>query len=93
MGGDDAMRNAAVAAAAKDAPAFALLIADFDAPPLMAAVATATGLSMTQFLMTDSAKKPSLWGQLGGNYAVLARVRGTGPRTPTSWIRRARRSP
>lgn len=81
-GGDDAQRNAAVAAASSDAPAYALLIADFDAPPLMAAVAKASGLTMTQFLMTDSAKKPSLWGQLGGNYAVMTRVRGTGPANP-----------
>ena len=61
-------------------PAYALLIADFDAPPLMAAVAKASGLGMTQFLMTDSAKKPSLWGQLGGVYTVMSRVRGTGAR-------------
>ena len=81
-GGDDAMRNAAVASASRDAPAYALLIADFDAPPLMAAVATAPGLTMTQFLMTDSAKKPSLWGELGGSYAVMARVRGTAPAIP-----------
>ena len=81
-GGDDAGRNAAVAATSADAPSYALLIADFDAPPLMAAVAKASGLTMTQFLMTDSAKKPSLWEQLGGNYAVMTRVRGTGPANP-----------
>ena len=81
-GGDTSGMNAAVAAAAGDAPTFALLIADFDAPPLMAAVAGADGLAMTQFLMTDSAKKPSLWGELGGNYTPMARVRGTGPANP-----------
>ena len=74
--------NAAVAMVSSDMPTYALLIADFDAPPLMAAVANSAGLSMTQFLMTDSAKKPSLWGQLGGNYTVMTRVRGTGPANP-----------
>jgi ABC-type branched-subunit amino acid transport system substrate-binding protein len=82
--GDTAGMNAAVAKASSDAPAYALLIADFDAPPLMKAVSTATGLSMTQFLMTDSAKKPSLWGQLGGNFTVMNRVRGTGPANPSA---------
>ncbi|HEX6837295.1 MAG TPA: ABC transporter substrate-binding protein, partial [Polyangia bacterium] len=81
-GGDMAAMNAAVTMASNDAPTYALLIADFDAPPLMAAVSKATGLQMTQFLMTDSAKKPSLWEQLGGNYAVMTRVRGTGPANP-----------
>lgn len=81
-GGDTAAMNAAVSMVANDAPTYALLIADFDAPPLMAAVSKATGLMSTQFLMTDSAKKPSLWGQLAGNYAVMTRVRGTGPANP-----------
>jgi branched-chain amino acid transport system substrate-binding protein len=81
--GDTAMMNATVTMAANDAPAFALLIADFDAPPLITAVSKATGLGTTQFLMTDSAKKPSLWGQLGGNYMVMNRVRGTGPANPS----------
>ncbi|HEY1584180.1 MAG TPA: ABC transporter substrate-binding protein [Polyangia bacterium] len=80
--GDTAAMNAAVAMVSNDAPTDALLIADFDAPPLMAAVSKATGLAMTQFLMTDSAKKPSLWGQLAGNYTVMTRVRGTGPANP-----------
>ncbi|MGZ3440252.1 MAG: ABC transporter substrate-binding protein [Polyangia bacterium] len=83
VSGDLAMMNSAVSMASNDAPAAALLIADFDAPPLMKAVSQATGLAMTQFLMTDSAKKPSLWGQLGGNYAVMNRVRGTGPANPS----------
>jgi hypothetical protein len=72
----------AVTTASSHQPAFALLIADFDAPPLMSAVASASGLTMTQLLMTDSAKKPSLWGQLGGSYTVMSRVRGTGPANP-----------
>jgi ABC-type branched-subunit amino acid transport system substrate-binding protein len=79
---DSADLNAKVAMVSSDQPSYALLIADFAAPPLIASVSKATGLSMTQFLMTDSAKKPSLWGQLGGNYAVMARVRGTGPANP-----------
>lgn len=79
--GDTAAMNQAVATVSSHQPAYALLIADFDAPPLMAAVAKAAGLSMTQFLMTDSAKKPSLWGQLT-SYGALARVRGTGPANP-----------
>ncbi|MCU1281021.1 MAG: uncharacterized protein JWM53_4567 [bacterium] len=83
-GGDTAAMNAAVTKASNDAPAFALLIADFDAPPLVSAVSKATGLGTTQFLMTDSAKKPSLWGQLGGNYMVMNRVRGTGPANPSA---------
>jgi len=74
--------DAKVATASSDQPSYALLIADFAAPPLVASVAKAPGLAMTQFLMTDSAKKPSLWGQLGGNYAVMSRVRGTGPANP-----------
>jgi ABC-type branched-subunit amino acid transport system substrate-binding protein len=82
--GDTATMNSVVAMAAGDAPAFALLIADFDAPPLMAAVAKASGLGTTQFLMTDSAKKPSLWGELGGVYTVMSRVRGTGPANPSA---------
>jgi branched-chain amino acid transport system substrate-binding protein len=81
-GGDTAAMNAAVSMVSNDAPTDALLIADFDAPPLMVAVSKATGLAMTQLLMTDSAKKPSLWGQLAGNYAVMTRVRGTGPANP-----------
>ncbi|HXU74255.1 MAG TPA: ABC transporter substrate-binding protein [Polyangia bacterium] len=81
--GNTAMMNSAVASVAADAPGFALLIADFDAPPLMAAVANAGSLGTTQFLMTDSAKKPSLWGQLGGVYSVMTRVRGTGPANPS----------
>ncbi|MCA1665074.1 MAG: ABC transporter substrate-binding protein, partial [Myxococcales bacterium] len=80
--GDSAAMNSAVSMVSADAPDYALLIADFDAPPLMAAVSKATGLAMTQLLMTDSAKKPSLWGQLAGNYAVMTRVRGTGPANP-----------
>lgn len=80
--GDTMTMNSVVAMVARDAPAYALLIADFDAPPLMAAVAKATGLGSTLFLMTDSAKKPSLWGQLGGSYAAMTRVRGTGPANP-----------
>ncbi|HEY2743557.1 MAG TPA: ABC transporter substrate-binding protein [Polyangia bacterium] len=81
--GDTATMNSVVATASNDAPTDALLIADFDAPPLMAAVAKASGLATTQFLMTDSAKKPSLWGQLGGVYTVMSRVRGTGPANPS----------
>jgi ABC-type branched-subunit amino acid transport system substrate-binding protein len=80
-GGNTTEMMAAVATAAGDMPTYALLIADFDAPPLVVAVSTPVGLSMTQFLMTDSAKKPSLWGQLS-NYAVLSRIRGTGPANP-----------
>ena len=79
---DQASIDAAVAMASSRQPAYALLIADFAAPPLIASVAKASGLSSTQFLMTDSAKKPSLWGQLGGNFAVMSRVRGTGPANP-----------
>jgi len=72
-----------VSKASGDMPSYALLIADFDAPPLIAAVSKASGLTMTQFLMTDSAKKPSLWGQLGGMYTVMQRVRGTAPANPS----------
>jgi ABC-type branched-subunit amino acid transport system substrate-binding protein len=81
--GDTAMMTSMVTMASNDAPGSALLIADFDAPPLMSAVSKATGLMSTQFLMTDSAKKPSLWGQLGGSYTVMSRVRGTGPANPS----------
>src|SRR5206468_12499763 len=63
-------------------PSYALMIADFGAPPLIAAVSASSGLSMTQLFMTDGAKKPSLWGQLAGNFAVMSRVRGTGPANP-----------
>jgi ABC-type branched-subunit amino acid transport system substrate-binding protein len=81
--GDTMAMNTVVTTAANDAPTFALLIADFDAPPLIAAVAKAPGLASTQLLMTDSAKKPSLFEQLGGNYAVLTRLHGTGPANPS----------
>ena len=79
---DNGALNGAVNMLASDAPQYALLIADFAAPPLIAAVSKPSGLAMTQFLMTDAAKKPSLWTQLGGNYAVMTRVRGTGPANP-----------
>jgi len=79
---DQASIDAAVAMSSSHQPSYALLIADFAAPPLIGSVAKAGGLSMTQFLMTDSAKKPSLWGQLGGVYTVMSRVRGTGPANP-----------
>jgi len=81
-GDGDSIANS-VQAVTADAPPYVLLIADFDAPPLLNAVSQAgAALMSTQLLMTDSAKKPSLWGQLSSGYAVLQRVHGTGPANP-----------
>jgi ABC-type branched-subunit amino acid transport system substrate-binding protein len=65
-----------------DAPAYAVLIVDFDAPALVAALAGAPGQSMTQYLMTDSALTPTLWGTGPYDFTFLSRIRGTAPALP-----------
>ncbi len=74
--------HAADAVAQMNAPAYAVLIADFDAPALVAALAGAPGQSMTQYLMTDSALTPTLWGTGPFDFTLLARIRGTAPALP-----------
>jgi hypothetical protein len=74
--------HAADAVAQMNAPAYAVLIADFDAPALVAALAGAPGQSMTQYLMTDSALTPTLWGTGPFDFTFLSRIRGTAPALP-----------
>jgi branched-chain amino acid transport system substrate-binding protein len=74
--------HASDAVAQMNAPAYAVLIADFDAPALVAALAGASGQSMTQYLMTDSALTPTLWGSGPFDFTFLSRIRGTAPALP-----------
>jgi branched-chain amino acid transport system substrate-binding protein len=74
--------HAGDAVAQMNAPAYAVLIADFDAPALVAALAGASGQSMTQYLMTDSALTPTLWGAGPFDFTFLSRIRGTAPALP-----------
>ena len=64
------------------APTTAVLIVDFDAPALVAALATAPGQATTQYLMTDSALTPTLWGTAPFDFTFLSRIRGTAPALP-----------
>jgi branched-chain amino acid transport system substrate-binding protein len=73
---------AAAAVAQMNAPAYALLIADFDAPALVQALQGAPGQSATQYLMTDSALTPTLWGTGPFDFTFLTRIRGTAPALP-----------
>jgi branched-chain amino acid transport system substrate-binding protein len=70
---------------ASGGPDVALLVADSDAPALVVALAGAgPSLQATQYLMTDSAKSPALYGP-PGHYvtaSVLDRIRGTGGANP-----------
>ena len=61
---------------------YAVLIADVDAPALVTALQGAPALSATQFLMTDSALTPTLWGAGPYDFTFLARIRGTAPALP-----------
>jgi branched-chain amino acid transport system substrate-binding protein len=76
--------DTSMVAAKMDSPDYALLIADTDAPSLVASLENAAGQSMTQYLMTDSALAPTLWGppsmQVG--FPMLNRIRGTAPALP-----------
>jgi ABC-type branched-subunit amino acid transport system substrate-binding protein len=74
------MPDAAVAQ--MNAPAYAMLVADFDAPALVQALHGATGQSMTKYLMTDAALTPTLWGAGPFDFAFLSRIRGTAPALP-----------
>ena len=65
-----------------DAPKYAVLIVDFDAPALVAALQGAAGQSTTQYLMTDSALTPTLWGAGPFDFTFLTRIRGTAPALP-----------
>jgi branched-chain amino acid transport system substrate-binding protein len=73
---------AAASVAQMDDPASALLIADADAPALVAALAATPALATTQFFMTDSAQAPSLWGAPPYDFTFLARIQGTAPGLP-----------
>ncbi|HSN33048.1 MAG TPA: ABC transporter substrate-binding protein, partial [Ideonella sp.] len=74
--------HAADAVAQMNGPQYAVLIADYDAPGLVAALAGAPGQSMTQYLMTDSALTPTLWGTGPFDFTFLTRIRGTAPALP-----------
>jgi branched-chain amino acid transport system substrate-binding protein len=65
-----------------NSPAYALLVADVDAPALVEALQGAPGLSLTQYLMTDSALTPTLWGSAPFDFTFLTRIRGTAPALP-----------
>ncbi len=73
---------AAMAVSEMDDPEYALLIADTDAPALVAAIGATPGLATTKFLMTDSAQAPSLWGAAPYDYTLLSRISGTAPGLP-----------
>jgi len=67
---------------ANDRPDYSLIVADSDATAIMNALYTApAGLAATQFLFTDGAKGPNLFGPTP-NLTVLSRVRGTAPANP-----------
>jgi branched-chain amino acid transport system substrate-binding protein len=67
---------------ASDRPDYSLIVADTDANGIMSALYTQpTGLTSTQFLFTDGAKGPGLFGP-SPNLSVLSRVRGTAPANP-----------
>jgi ABC-type branched-subunit amino acid transport system substrate-binding protein len=75
---------ASVVAQMDSSPDYALLVANFDDPPLVAALENAPGQAMTQYLMTDSALAPTLWGPPSARvgWAMLNRIRGTAPGLP-----------
>jgi branched-chain amino acid transport system substrate-binding protein len=77
MSGDDT-----AAVAMMNAPAYAVLVVDVDAPAMVQALHGASGQSMTQYLMTDSALTPTLWGAGPFDFTFLSRIRGTAPALP-----------
>jgi branched-chain amino acid transport system substrate-binding protein len=74
--------NVGDAVAQMGTPDYAVLIVDFDAPALVAALAGAPGQAATQYLMTDSALTPTLWGAGPYDFTFLTRIRGTAPALP-----------
>jgi branched-chain amino acid transport system substrate-binding protein len=76
---------ATVVAQMDSAPNYALLIANDDDPPLVAALSMASTQAMTQYLMTDAALAPTLWGPANMRvpWSMLSRIRGTAPGLPT----------
>jgi branched-chain amino acid transport system substrate-binding protein len=76
-----------------DSPNFAALLADSDAPPLVAALAGGgTPLAATQYIMPAAAESPALL-MATSDLTMLARVRGTGTAIPTTafsvaWVSR-----
>jgi branched-chain amino acid transport system substrate-binding protein len=74
---------AAKAVAEMEAPTHALLIADVDAPALVAAAHATPGLASTLFYMTDGALAPELWGSAPYDYTFLGHIKGTAPGLPT----------
>jgi branched-chain amino acid transport system substrate-binding protein len=74
--------DVATAVAQMNAPQYAVLVVDVDAPALLQSLRGATGQSMTQYLMTDSALTPTLWGAGPFDFTFLSRIRGTAPALP-----------
>jgi len=76
--------TAVLAKLAIDTPDYSMIVADEDAASIAAALykTTLPGLATTQFLFTDGAKGPSLIGSMP-SMTVAARIRGTGPATPS----------
>jgi branched-chain amino acid transport system substrate-binding protein len=68
-----------------DTPSVAVLVANPDAPALAAALQNGgPELAMTQYLMTDAARSPPLFGPSGHyvSFDVLSRIHGTAGGTP-----------
>jgi len=74
--------DVATAVAQMNAPAYAVLVVDVDGPALLQALHGAAGQSTTQYLMTDSALTPTLWGAAPFDFSFLTRIRGTAPALP-----------
>jgi branched-chain amino acid transport system substrate-binding protein len=74
--------DVASAVAMMNAPQYAVLVVDVDAPALVQALHGAAGQSLTEYLMTDSALTPTLWGVGPYDFTFLQRIRGTAPALP-----------
>ena len=83
-GGDTNGMTPPSRSAAADAPGFALLIADFDAPPLIAALAKARRPGDDAVPHDrQRARSRRCGASSAATYTVMARVRGTGPANPS----------
>jgi branched-chain amino acid transport system substrate-binding protein len=76
--------SAVLGALTADMPQVALLIGDVDIPGWVAAFAGGgPELASTQFLLTDGAKGDNLFGSPPLPVALLSRIQGTAPATPS----------
>jgi branched-chain amino acid transport system substrate-binding protein len=83
MNGDDP-HGLILTPLANSSPNYSMIVADEDAAAIANELykSTLPGLMTTQFLFTDGAKGPSLIGMMP-SMTVAARIRGTGPATPS----------